>query len=145
MKKLMPSAIFVTAFAMHLIYLLVFREPGCGPPPTLSGYFSNGDVFLGFSYALGAAFSVWSFILFMSCRSKSSAAGAASGTVLTTGLAAAGCFLTGCCGSPMFAVYAGIFGIGTFTIPKWVVALLTASLCGASIWWQKKSRIGCGC
>jgi hypothetical protein len=145
MKKLIPSAIFATAFAMHLIYLLVIRDPGCGPPPTLSGYFSNGDVFLGFSYALGAAFSAWSFISFMACRSTSSAAGAAGGTVLTTGLAAAGCFLTGCCGSPLLAVYAGIFGVGAFTIPKWAVALLTALLCGTSIWWQKRSRTGCGC
>ena len=145
MKKLIPSAVFAAVFAMHLIYLLVIREPGCGPLPTLSGYFDNGDVFLGVSYALGAAFSVWSFRLFMACRSTSSAAGAAGGTILTMGLAAAGCFLTGCCGSPMLAVYAGIFGVGTLTIPKWVVALLTASLCGTSIWWQKRGRRGCGC
>jgi hypothetical protein len=145
MKKLIPSAIFITAFAMHLIYLLIIRNPGCGPPPTLSGYFRNGDVFLGFSYALGAAFSVWSFILFIACRSTSSAAGAAGGTVLTTGLAAAGCFLTGCCGSPMLAVYAGVFGVGTFSIPKWVVALLTVSLCGISVWLQKRGRKGCSC
>jgi hypothetical protein len=145
MKTLIPAATFVAVFAIHLIYMLVIREPGCGPPPTFSGYFSNGDVFLGFSYALGAAFSVWSFILFMACRSRSSAAGAAGGTVLTTVLAASGCFLTGCCGSPMLAVYAGIFGVGAFTIPKWAVALLTALLCGTSIWWQKRSRTGCGC
>lgn len=145
MKKFIPLATFVAVFAVHLIYLLVIRAPGCGPSPTLSGYFGNGDVFLGFSYALGAAFSVWSFMRFRACRSASSAAGAAGGTVLTAGLAAAGCFLAGCCGSPMLAVYAGIFGAGTLTIPKWAVALLTAALCGTSMWWQNRDRNGCGC
>lgn len=145
MKKLIPLAIFLTVFAMHLIYLLVVSKPGCGPSPTLSGYFNNGDVFLGFSYALGAAFSVWSIQSFMVCRTKSSAAGAAGGTVLTTVLATAGCFLTGCCGSPMLAVYAGIFGVGAFSIPKWVIALLSASICGISIWWQRRGRTDCGC
>lgn len=145
MKKLIPSAVFAAVFAMHLIYLLVVREPGCGPPPTLSGYFDNGDVFLGVSYALGAAFSVWSFRLFMACHSTSSAAGTAGGTILTAGLAAAGCFLTGCCGSPMLAVYAGVFGVSTLAIPKWAIALLTATLCGTSMWWQKRDSRRCEC
>jgi len=145
MKKLIPAAVFAAVFTIHLIYLLVFSDPGCGPPPTLSGYFENGDVFLGASYALGAAFTAWSLMLFMACRSTSSAAGATGGTILTAGLATAGCFLAGCCGSPMLAVYVGIFGAGTFTIPKWAIALLTATLCGGSMWWQKRAARRCEC
>ncbi|WP_243374954.1 hypothetical protein [Geotalea sp. SG265] len=138
MKRCLPPATFVIVFAIHIVYLLKIKEPGCGPAPSLSGYLANGDIFLGFAYAFGAAFSVWSFQRFWACRSASSAAGAAGGTVLTAGLAAAGCFLTGCCGSPMLAVYAGIFGAGTLAIPKWLIALLTVVLCGASMWWQKR-------
>lgn len=147
MNKLIPvfAAVFAAVFAIHLTYSLVVLEPGCGPPPTLFGYFANGDVFLGVSYALGATFSVWSFRFFIACRSASSAAGAAGGTVLTTGLAAAGCFLTGCCGSPMLAVYAGVFGISTFTIPKWAIALFTTTLCAIFMWWQKRDNRRCEC
>lgn len=140
----MPAAVFIAVFATHLLYILAISDPGCGPPPTLIGYFENGDVFLGFAYALGAAYTVWSFMLFMACRSTASAAGAAGGTILTAGLASAGCFLAGCCGSPMLAVYIGLFGANTVTIPKWAIALLTLTLCGISIWWQKRASRRCG-
>jgi len=145
MKKIIPAAVFVAVCTTHLLYLLVVSDPGCGPPQTLIGYFENGDAFLGLSYALGAAYSAWSFMLFMACRSTSSAAGAAGGTILTVGLATAGCFLTGCCGSPMLAVYIGIFGASTVTIPKWAIALLTVMLCGISIWWEKRAPKRCKC
>ena len=146
MKRLMPAIVFVSVFAIHILYLLKIKEPGCGPAPDFAAYVSNGDVFLGFSYAFGAAFSVWSFLKFLACRSASAAAGAAGGTVLTAGLATAGCFLTGCCGSPMLAVYAGIFGVESLAIPKWLIALLTVALCGASIWWQKRrGSKACSC
>ena len=69
MKRFLPLAVIMAVFALHIIYLLVIRPQSCGPAPTFSDYFSNGDAFLGFSYAFGAAFSLWSLGEFMRCRS----------------------------------------------------------------------------
>lgn len=146
MKRDLPAATFAAVLALHAAYTLFLRDPGCGPAPTWAGYLAGGDVFLGFSYALGAAFTVWSLGRFLACRSAAAAAGAAGGTVLVAGLAGAACFFTGCCGSPMLVVYAGLFGVGSLAVPKWGIALLTLLSTAAGWWWQRRStRGGCGC
>ena len=146
MKKVSPATIFVAVFALHAMYWLFLRDPGCGPPPTLAGYLAGGDVFLGFSYALGAAFTVWSLGRFLACRTTSAATGAAGGTIFIAGLAGAACFFAGCCGSPMLVVYAGFFGVNSLAIPKWSIALLALLSTAAGWWWQSRNgRDGCGC
>lgn len=146
MKKVFPATIFAAVFALHAVYWLFLRDPGCGAPPTLAGYLAGGDVFLGFSYALGAAFTVWSLCRFLACRTASAATGAAGGTVFVAGLAGAACFFTGCCGSPMLVVYAGLFGVNSLAIPKWSIALLALLSTSVGWWWQTRSgRNGCGC
>lgn len=144
-NKALPTATFAAVFALHAAYLLIVRDPGCGPSPTLVGYLADGDVFLGFAYALGGAFALWSFGRFLACRSTAAAAGTAGGTLLVAGLAGAACFFTGCCGSPMLVVYAGLFGVGSLAIPKWSIALLALLSTVAGWWWLSRSgRCECG-
>lgn len=138
MKKFIPLITFAIVFALHALYTILLRDPGCGPPLTLAGYLADGDIFIGFAYALGAAFTIWSFGQFMACRSVSSATGAAGGTMFVAGLAAAACFFTGCCGSPMLVVYAGMFGLSSFAIPKWGIALLALLTTVAGWFWQTR-------
>lgn len=143
--KAKVTATLAGIFALHLIYTLFFKNPGCGPRITYISYFTGGDVFLGVSLALGATFTMWSFRQFASTRAKQAAAGAAGGSALVVGVAAAGCFFTGCCGSPMLIVYASLLGINGLEIPKWSIALLTVMSTGAGWWWlTRKKPPGCG-
>lgn len=53
------------------------------------------------------------------------AAGAAGSIILVGVLMATGCFLIGCCGSPMLGIYLGIFGAKTLGIGKPLMAAVT--------------------
>lgn len=108
----------------------------------LGPYFQAQDYFLGFSYALGAAFTIWSLMWEFS-RSRKRAVESTGrfswGNVLfTVGLVSflrwAVCFLLGCCGSPMLAVYAGLFGAKALGIGKPVVALITLLTVSCAYW-----------
>jgi hypothetical protein len=146
MKNALPAATFAAVFALHAVYVLFLRAPGCGPAPTLAGYLADGDVFLGLAYALGVAFALWSLGRFLACRSAAAAAGTAGGTLFVAGLAGAACFFTGCCGSPMLVVYAGLFGVSSLAIPKWSIALLALLSTVGGWWWQtRRPRSKCGC
>jgi hypothetical protein len=76
------------------------------------------------TYVLGAAFAVWALSRCISfSRGTAVAAGAAGSITLVGVLMAAGCFLIGCCGSPMLAIYLGLFGAKVLGLGK----LLTAT------------------
>lgn len=72
-------------------------------------YFAAQDYFLGFSYALGAAFSTWAGGQFFRQRLAALAAGAVGSIGLVGVIMAGRCFLLGCCGSPMLGVYLALF------------------------------------
>jgi hypothetical protein len=58
-------------------------------------------------------------------------------------LAVAGCFLLGCCGSPMLAVYLSLFGAGFLPFAKPLVAALTTlSILGAWCWVSRRGTGG---
>ena len=52
------------------------------------------------------------------------------------GLAVAGCFLIGCCGSPMLAVWISLFGAGFAPLAKPLVAILTTLSVGIGWAWM---------
>jgi hypothetical protein len=72
-------------------------------------YVDSGKIWLGLSYGLAAAFTVYCLTQLYQYR-KRAVAGTVGGLTLVGFLYAAGCFLLGCCGSPMLAVYVGLFG-----------------------------------
>lgn len=144
MQRVFQIAVFVGTIALHLIYSVNPRGSGCGPHPTVLSYITSGDVFLGFSLAVGALFTYCCLHRLFYTRSKAAAAGAVSGTAAVAGVAAAGCFLTGCCGSPMLIVYASIIGIQGFEIPKWAIAFVTVISASLGWWWLKRMD-KCGC
>lgn len=113
-------------------------------------YLAAQDYFLDISYAPGAAFTLWS-LMFEFSRSRRKAMGGDGGVswgnlLFTVGLASflrwAVCFLLGCCGSPMLAVYASIFGAKAFGIGKLFVALISALTTGAAyVWLSRRSAV----
>ncbi len=73
------------------------------------------------------AFMTFTFINYLD-RRRSSAGnlkGVFGGLSLVSVLSFAGCFLIGCCGSPMLAIYAGMFGASFLGITKPIIAGLT--------------------
>lgn len=109
-------------------------------------YFGRQDFFLGLSYALTAAFTVYAVTNFFEKR-KLGIAGTVGGLTLAGVLYFAGCFLTGCCGSPMLAVYLSFFGssIAGFTKPL-TAGLTTMSVILGFVWINRKSKTKeCAC
>lgn len=144
MRRAFLITAFIGAIALHLIYSVFLKGSGCGPQPTVLSYITNGDVFIGLSLAVGVLFTCCCLRRYFYTRSRGAVAGAVGGTAAITGVAAAGCFLTGCCGSPMLIVYAGILGFQGGEIPKWGIAMVTVILTGSSWWWL--TRTGkCSC
>ena len=106
-------------------------------------YFSKQEYFLGISYGLAGAFIVYSILIFLSNRKKGMA-GVAGGITLSGLLYAAGCFFLGCCGSPMLAVYLGLFGPSFLGFTKPLIALVTViSVILGYIWLNKQNKKCC--
>jgi len=66
------------------------------------------------------------------------------GVTLTGILYVGGCFLLGCCGSPMLTVYLSLFGSSFLGITKPLVATITTvSVVIGYFWIEKKSKSCC--
>ena len=101
------------------------------------GLLAGARLFHRFSYALAAAFATWALsrtILFRQGRIVSAGA-AAGGVTLLGALMAGGCFLIGCCGSPMLAVYLSLFGAKALGLGKPLMALVTLVSVSCGYWY----------
>jgi hypothetical protein len=147
-RRLLPALVFVTVFIAHALYLgscaasapsgwddLGMSANAAGPLG-LGAYLHGQDYFLGFSYALGAAFATWALgrLIFFR-QERAAAAGAAVGGITFIGiLMAGGCFLIGCCGSPMLGVYLSLFGAKALGLGKPLTALITLASVSCGYW-----------
>ncbi len=117
MRKAAPFAAGVLALAAHAAWNVFF--PPAAPPgwetvapsaaESLKAYAAGGAAWLGASYAVSAAFTVFALTIFAESR-RTAAAGAAGGLAGMGVLYAAGCFALGCCGSPLLPFYLSVFG-----------------------------------
>lgn len=111
---------------------------GYGEMWGFNSYITEQDFYLGFSYALGAAFAAWAVEQFIRTRQAAMAAGAVGSVTLAGVLMAAGCFLIGCCGSPMMGVYLGLFGAKALGIGKPLMAVVTLISVGWGYWYLSR-------
>jgi hypothetical protein len=107
-------------------------------------YMISQDYFVSFSYALSASFAVWATARFVYFRRRSAAVGAFGGISVVTLLAAAGCFLVGCCGSPMLPIYVSLFGSNAAGIGKPLMALISLISIGGGYFYVVR-RPECNC
>lgn len=102
-------------------------------------YIAFQEYFLGYSYAFSFAFTA---IAFRNYREKSfcnSSKFAIGGLGFSGGLAVAGCFLIGCCGSPMLVVYSSLFGMKYANLAKpFIAGITTLIIIGSWIWMRKR-------
>jgi hypothetical protein len=151
-RKLIPAVVFVAIFAAHALYVgSCAASPPSGwtdfsisadtaGPLGLAAYWRGQQYFLGFSYALGAAFAAWALIrsIFLN-QERAVAAGAAAGGITLVGiLMAGGCFLIGCCGSPMLAVYMSLFGAKALGFGKPLTAVITLASVSCGYWYLSR-------
>jgi hypothetical protein len=107
-------------------------------------YIISQDYFVSFSYALSASFAVWATARFVCSRRRAAAIGAFGGVSLVTFLAAAGCFLIGCCGSPMMPIYISLFGSQAAGIGKPLMALISLiSIGGGYLYLMRRPECRC--
>jgi hypothetical protein len=146
--RLVPTIVFVAIFAAHALYVgacAVAAPSGWSDfgmsanatgPFGLGAYWRGQDYFIGFSYALGASFAAWALTRCISFRQARVAAGGAAvgGITLVGVLMAGGCFLIGCCGSPMLAVYVSLFGSRALGVGKPLTALVTLISVSCGYW-----------
>jgi len=110
------------------------------PTSALAHYVESQDYWLGYSYALALSFSVLALRRYREGRFCAARNMAIGGATFTGFLAVAGCFLAGCCGSPMLVVYLNLFGAAFLPLAKPLMAGVTTISIGTSWWWM--NRVG---
>jgi len=150
-KFFYPGIAFSAAFLIHAAYSL-WRTAQISSQwvqieetTPLSQYLQSQEYFLSFSYALATAFTIYALVSFLQNR-KCGAAGIVGGVTITGILYFAGCFLLGCCGSPMLAVYLGLFGSSFLGAAKPLTAILTlVSVIIGYFWMERRAKAGSCC
>ena len=111
----------------------------------LALYFDRGEYLIGASYALSIGFSIYALLRFVE-NQKRGVAGLIGGVTLTGVLYVAGCFLIGCCGSPMLAVYLTLFGSSFLGFAKPLTFILTlVSVAVGYVWMERNAASAENC
>jgi hypothetical protein len=149
---LLGTAAFVAVFLTHMLYFYYLTSApqkdwadNFSPSGSFwQSYVIDQDYFVSFSYALSASFAVWATVRFVYSRRRAAALGVFGGVSLVTLLAAAGCFLIGCCGSPMLPIYVALFGSQAVGIGKPLMALISLiSIGGGYLYVLRQSNCNC--
>jgi hypothetical protein len=101
-------------------------------------YLESQSYWLGYSYALALSFAAVALRRYREQR-LCAARNLAIGSVTLSGfLAVAGCFLLGCCGSPMLAVYLSLFGASFLPFAGPLVAGVTTITIIVGWFWMNR-------
>jgi hypothetical protein len=149
-RRLASGTAFVIVFLVHFVWINVFPEsepaqkawmavPAAESTGWWDRYWTGEHYWLGYAYALSIGFAVYALLLFVGSRVAATGRFAIGSISLSGFLAVFGCFLVGCCGSPMLGVYLSLFGASFLPFAKPLVALLVTLLIAASwIWLRRK-------
>lgn len=138
-RAVLPAGVFLAVAAVHYVWLGVFPEHAAaqegwavvevpGDPSWLGHYMEAQDYWLGFTYALSFAFAATALRRYREERFCGARTLAIGGVTLSGFLAVAGCYLLGCCGSPMLAVYLSLFGATFVPLAKPLVAAVSTTV-----------------
>lgn len=160
-RRLTAAMAFVIVLLIHFVWINVFPEndpaqdtwltvPAAESPGWLDRYIIGEYYWMGYVYALSIAFAVYALLLFIGTRVSSTGRFAIGSISLSGFLAIFGCFLVGCCGSPMLGVYLSLFGASFLPFAKPLIALITTILIGGSWYWLRhkmkfRTVQDCGC
>lgn len=148
-RLVLPLAVFFSAGLVHYLWTGFFPE---GDPVQdrwlavssaaniswFARYVETDSYWLGLSYALSLSFAASVLRRYREQRVCTTRRRVVAGVSLPAFVAAAGCYLIGCCGSPMLAVYLSIFGARFLPLGKPLIALLTAIFIATAWWWMNR-------
>lgn len=144
-----PLITFVMIFLFHIIYIIwKFSHVSnkwiqVENVSFWSLYLNQQNYFLSYSYALAAAYTIYMLLIFFQ-NGKKKVNSIITGVTLLGFIYAGGCFLLGCCGSPMLAIYLGLFGSSYIGFTKPFIAIITTiSVASGYFWMKKKSKKCC--
>ncbi len=144
-KNIYPVVAFLIVFLLHGAYLIWQIDrvdsqwASIDETSPASRYFAQQDYFMSLSYGFAAAFTVYSFMQFKNGK-RGGLKGALGGITLTGILYFGGCFLLGCCGSPMLPVYLGLFGSSYAGFTKPIVLVVTTVSIAISWFWMERRK-----
>lgn len=144
-KFILPASAFILTLAVHFYfstnnaYEIAEKWVKITSFNPVDSYINHQGYFLGFSYGLAAAFTVYAILNFTINR-KAGVAGTIGGLTLTGILYFAVCFLTGCCGSPMLTVYLSLLGSSFIGFAKPVTASLTMISVAVGFVWIRRNN-----
>ena len=150
-RAVLPVSVFLAVAAFHSLWLGAFPETdplqgrwvaveSTSPASWVARYIETQSYYLGFSYALALGFASVALRRYREERLCATRNLAIGGISFSGVLAVVGCYLLGCCGSPMLAVYLSLFGASFLPLAKPFVAALTTLMIGLSWWWMTRSR-----
>ncbi|MBF0560162.1 MAG: hypothetical protein HQL08_15440 [Nitrospirae bacterium] len=150
-KLFYPKLAFVVVFSLHAVYSIASTAHMSQQWVQLENvnpfwsYISRQDYLLDLSYAIASAFTLYAVLQFSRGR-KGSLTGVIGGSALTGFLYFAGCFLLGCCGSPMLIVYLNLFGSSFLGFTKHLTLALTIiSVVIGYFWMERKIKTSSSC
>lgn len=132
-KKLIPSAVFILVFFVHLLYFNIFAMKS--DPKWWTFYLRMEQYLVGFSFALAFAYGAFTIIK-MRGRSKGAAAGSA--------IIAFFVWFTSCCGAPILVVILGVLGItaGSAHLSPRITTLITIGFVSLGYLWLRRKVKG---
>lgn len=134
-RALLPLSVFLAVICTHFVWLGLFPEQDpvqsrwAEVPTTdhswLKTYLDEGSYWLGYSYGISLTFAIIGIRRYREQRLAASRNFALGSVSFSGVLAVVGCYMLGCCGSPMLAVYLSLFGAAFLPWAKPLVAVLT--------------------
>ena len=150
-RSFLPAMVFIAVAVIHFVWVGLHPEENPAQSRWVPvddivkvswwhRYLASSGVYLGYSYALSLSFASIAIRNFQEKKFAQSRNMAFGGITLTGFLAVAGCFLIGCCGSPMFGVYLSLFGAGFLPFTGPLIAGLTTVFIAGSWAWMIRSQ-----
>ncbi|WP_428937756.1 hypothetical protein [Fontivita pretiosa] len=147
-RAVMPVCVLAAVMMMHFVWRGFFPEQDpaqsrwvAADPRQVSWftrYIEERDYWLGASYGLSLAFAAVAFRRYREGRLCVARNLAVGGVTFCGVLSVVGCYLLGCCGSPMLAVYLSLFGAAFVPLAKPLVAGVTLLWILLGWWWMNR-------
>ncbi len=151
----LPGTVFLAVWTIHFVWSGLFPESDPaqdrwltvtqeGSNSWLASYVEMRLYWLGYCYALSLSFAAVAVRRYLKCRAGSTRNAAIGGITISGVLGAVGCFLLGCCGSPMIGVYLSLFGAAFLPLAGPLVAAFTTAIVGL-LYWRMQERPALAC
>ena len=149
-ESLLPLGAFAATVALHFVWLSLFPEQAPAQAKWallpddrtwLDQYLESRSHWLGYSYGLSLAFAAVAARRYLRNRSLGAGPFAVGGITFTAFLSMAGCYLIGCCGSPMLVVWLNLAGAKFLPFAKPLLAAVTTVSLAGAWWWMARRAI----